>query len=133
MLPGTFIGIHAEVYTPVDGNCMYNALSLHLLGDILMTSELSCRIMYETIANNEYCDALSQPCQLYDPLHWNTFMVSAAIRIIVIREIAAASNVLVVQTEMVMQREMVMHAGVYSAKRHTYYSYSNYWWKDYNM
>ena len=98
MLPDTLNGTHAAVYTPGDGNCLYNALSLHLVGDISMSSELRCRIAYEIIANNDYYDALSQSCQFYDPptlkyIHG----VCCDMNFSGILEIAAASNVLGVQ------------------------------------
>ena len=66
MLPSDVDSHIAVAYTKGDGNCLYNAVSMHLCGDCRYATELRCRAIYEMVANNS-CDASeAAACSYYD-------------------------------------------------------------------
>ena len=95
MLPDDFTGVYAAVYTPGDGNCLYNALSQHLVGDVSKAIEIRCRVAYELVVNNALYASIAKSCQYYDaPSLPYLKAVCEDKNYSGILEIAAASNVL---------------------------------------
>ena len=66
MLPSDVDSHIAVAYTRGDGNCLYNAVSMHLCGDCRYATELRCRAIYEMVANNSCYVSEAAACSYYD-------------------------------------------------------------------
>ena len=67
MMPEDVDAKMVAVWTEPDGNCFYNLVSMHLSGDLSLSSEMRCRVVYELASNRIKYDNAAQNCQYYDP------------------------------------------------------------------
>ena len=67
MLPADKIDRFAAVDTLGDGNCMYNAVSMHVIGDASLSTELRCRVVHELVLNSSTYSSITEECSYYDP------------------------------------------------------------------
>ena len=82
-------------YTLPDGNCMYNAVSMHLVGDSKLVGELRCRTINEMVDNNGRYMSMLESCMYYDEMiHDNIAKMCSDRRYGSVLEVAACSNVI---------------------------------------
>ena len=66
MMPADMPQNLVAAYTIGDGNCLYNSLSMHLMGDCSRSTELRCRVAYELVLQNDLYMDISKSCLYYD-------------------------------------------------------------------
>ena len=77
-----------------DGNCLYNSLSMHLMGDCSRSTELCCRVAYELVLQNDLYKDISKSCLYYDQPSIEYICVATLGTFSGILEIMAAANVM---------------------------------------
>ena len=81
-------------YTLPDGNCKYNAVSMHLVGDSKLAGELRCRTINEMVDNNGRYMSMLESCMYYDEMiHDNIAKMCSNRRYGSVLEVAACSKV----------------------------------------
>ena len=68
MLPEEDYDRFVAAETLADGNCLYNAVSMHLVGNCSLASELRCTI-YELVENNSFNMRMLNSCIYYVNQH----------------------------------------------------------------
>ena len=66
MMPADMPQNLVAAYTIGDGNCLYNSLSMHLMGNCSRSTELRCRVAYELVLQNDLYMDISKSCLYYD-------------------------------------------------------------------
>ena len=95
MLPEDEYDQLIAAFTFPDGNCMYNAVSMHLVGDSKLAAELRCRTIYEMFENNARYMSMHESCMYYDePNHDYIAKMCSDRSYSGVLEIAACSNVI---------------------------------------